>query len=536
MDADRLLWWMQTTEKESGMRKLTALALTVIAGLTIVPVTGFAQFREPTYGWNLGNTMEPPCGEGCWGGTASQAVINAVADAGFNTIRIPVAWDSHANQSKYQIDPAWLARVKQVVDWCIARDLTVIINSHWDGGWVDNYMDSVNPTTNAKLNAYWTQIANTFKNYDNRVMFAGMNEPPVDNASQMNVLLTYQQTFVNAVRNTGGNNAMRWLVVQGPSTDVDRTYALMNTLPNDPTPNRLVVEVHYYSPYQYCLLEQDETWGNRFYFWGQGYHHSTRTDRNASWGEEDYLEAQFQKMKQKFIDHGIPVIIGEFSTARRTGQSDLTGTDLNLHLASRTYFYRAVTDAAHRNGLVPINWSTPGGLFNFDTGAPTDPDSTRPLTGGAALPPPGGGGIIPNGIYRLAARHSGKVLEVAGLGTTNGSNVQQWSYWSSDSQRWMVKHLGNNQYSIVGADSAKSLDVSGWGTGDGANVQIWSDLGGANQRWTITSAGGGYYQLQPTHAPSKCLDVNQASTADGANVQIWGCSGVTNQQWSFQAP
>ena len=81
----------------------------------LLPFLAKAQLPTRTYGWNLGNTMEPPSGEGTWGPAASQAIINAVADAGFNTIRIPCAWDSHANQSTYQIDPVWMARVKQVV-------------------------------------------------------------------------------------------------------------------------------------------------------------------------------------------------------------------------------------------------------------------------------------------------------------------------------------------------------------------------------------------------------------------------------------
>ncbi|WP_428312935.1 cellulase family glycosylhydrolase [Hydrocarboniphaga sp.] len=517
-----------------NMRKFIAKVVALVC-LFILPPTAFAQLPEPTYGWNLGNTLEPPCGEGCWGGTASQALINAVADAGFNTIRIPVAWDSHANQSTYQIDSAWMARVKQVVDWSIARNMTVVINSHWDNGWVDNYMNSVNSTTNAKLNSYWTQIANTFKNYDNRVIFAGMNEPPVDNASQMSVLFTYQQTFISAVRNTGGNNVTRWLAVQGPSTDIDKTYNLMYTLPYDPTANRLIVEVHYYSPWEFALLDS----GNMFYFWGQGYHHATMTNRNATWGEEDYIEAEFQKMKQKFVDQGVPVMIGEFSVERRDDAvkyPDLTGTALDLHLASRTYYYRTLLDAAKRNGLKPINWSTTGGLFNFSTAAVVDPNSIRPLTGGAALPPPGGGGIIANGMYRLTPRHSGKALEVASVGITDGSNVQQWSYWWGDSQRWMLTHLGNNQYSVISAKSGKALDVSGWGTGDGTNVDIWAYGAGANQKWTVSDGGGGYYRLSPTHASSKCLDVSGASTADGANVQIWSCGTNTNQQWSFQSP
>ena len=163
-----------------------------------------AQFPSPTYGWNLGNTLEPPCGEGCWAPAATQAMINAVADAGFNSIRIPVAWDSHANQTTHVIDPTWLKRVKQVVDWSFAADLTVVINTHWDGGWLENNIgDTVNPTINAKMNAYWTQIANTFASYDERLLFAAANEPNADTAAEMSTLLAYEQTFVNAVPRHG---------------------------------------------------------------------------------------------------------------------------------------------------------------------------------------------------------------------------------------------------------------------------------------------------------------------------------------------
>jgi aryl-phospho-beta-D-glucosidase BglC (GH1 family) len=101
-----------------------------------------AQFPSPTYGWNLGNTLEPPCGEGCWSPAATQAMINSVAAAGFNTIRIPVAWDSHANQTApYTINGSWLNRVKQVVDGSLAADLTVVINAHWDGGWFESNIE-----------------------------------------------------------------------------------------------------------------------------------------------------------------------------------------------------------------------------------------------------------------------------------------------------------------------------------------------------------------------------------------------------------
>ena len=163
-------------------RVLTVVVVCLLGGGAVL----FAQLPVPTYGWNLGNTLEPPSGEGTWNNPAvTQAMINAVADAGFNVIRIPCAWDSHANQSTYVIDSAYLTRVKEVVDWCYGAGLHVIINCHWDGGWLENNItDTVNSTINAKQSSYWTQIANTFVNYDDRLLFAGCNEPGADTAAE----------------------------------------------------------------------------------------------------------------------------------------------------------------------------------------------------------------------------------------------------------------------------------------------------------------------------------------------------------------
>ena len=375
-------------------KRLNALIVANVC-LLMLPAVTLAQLPTPTYGWNLGNTLEPPCGEGCWGPAATQALINAVADAGFNTVRIPCAWDSHANQTTYVIDPVYMARVKQVVDWCYARNLYVIINCHWDGGWLENHITAdVNSTINAKQNAYWTQIANAFANYDDHLLFAGCNEPGADTAAEMATLLVYEQTFVDAVRATGGNNSTRWLLVQGPNTDIDLTYSLMNALPTDSTPGRLMVEVHYYSPWQFCGLTQDQSWGNMFYFWGQDYHSVTLPSRNCTWGEEDYLATEFQKMKTKFVDQEVPVLLGEFSAVKRIGYSDLTGRDLDLHLASRTYFHKEVVDVANSKGLKPCYWDAGGSgtngawLFDRSTAAVVDQNNITALTGGVALPPP----------------------------------------------------------------------------------------------------------------------------------------------------
>jgi len=330
----------------------------------------------------MGNTLEST-----WGyPTPTQALINSVANAGFNVVRVPCAWDYHANQTTYQIDATYMAQVKQVVDWCIARGLYVVVNDHWDDGWLENHLTgTVNSTINAKMNSYWTQIATTFKSYDGHLLFAGANEPNVTTAAQMSELMTYYRTFISAVRGTGGSNSSRWLVVQGPSTDIDTTDSLMNTLPSDSTPGRLMVEIHYYGPFQFCLMGSDASWGNMFYFWGQGYHSTTNPSRNATWGEESYMDAELQKMQNKFTSKGIPVLIGECRAEPKGGLSD---PDKSLNYASTTYWDKYLLDSARRHGMYPVFWDTPGQLFDWTTGAMSDLGTVRAMTGGAAIPPP----------------------------------------------------------------------------------------------------------------------------------------------------
>ena len=169
----------------------------------------------------------------------------------------------------------------------------------------------------------------------------------------MAVLTSYHQTFIDAVRATGGKNAYRTLVVQGPTTDIDKTNNLMNTLPTDAVENRMMVEVHYYSPWQFAGLTEDASWGKMAYYWGADYHSSTDTERNATWGEETELANYFLVMKTKFVDHGIPVLLGEFGAIRR---STLTGDDLTLHLNSRAYYLKTVVQQAKEKGLLPFYW------------------------------------------------------------------------------------------------------------------------------------------------------------------------------------
>ncbi len=146
--------------------------------------------RKMKIGWNIVNTLEVPINninaETGWGNPkVNQTLITAVCNAGFNTIRIPCAWDSHANKSTMEIDTAWLRRVSEVVNYCYAKNMYVIINCHWDNGWLENNVtEAMKDSVNKRQRAYWTQIANYFKDYDEHLLFAGANEPNVDSAAR----------------------------------------------------------------------------------------------------------------------------------------------------------------------------------------------------------------------------------------------------------------------------------------------------------------------------------------------------------------
>ena len=329
-------------------------------------------------GWNLGNTFEATTswtGGALWnnkGGLGaetgwqdtktSQAVIDFVKSLGFKSIRIPCAWAyGHiSDASNYTIDAAWMARVKEVVDYCINDGLYVVLNDHWDGGWLEEKMKDSNAANIAKnkgiLKLLWTQIANAFKDYDEHLLFAGLNEPGADNQASTNSLIQYNQTFVDAVRATGGNNAKRVLVVQGPSTNIDHTCNFMNgKMPNDIVPGKLAIEVHYYNPWQFWGMENDESWGKVFYYWGNGNHHSGST-HNATWGEEKDMKDQLQKMKTYFVDKGYPVVIGEFGANWRD-ISKLSNESQEKHNASIKAHYKELHRLCKEmGGMVPMTW------------------------------------------------------------------------------------------------------------------------------------------------------------------------------------
>lgn len=316
-------------------------------------------------GWNIGNTLEAIGGETAWGNPkVTEDYIKKIKELGFNAIRIPCAWDQYIEDAEtYKIKDSWLNRVNEAVGYCVANDMYAIVNIHWDGGWLENNCTpDKQEENNRKQHALWTQIANKLNHYDEHLLFAGTNEPNVDNAQKMVVLKSYLQTFIDAVRATGGNNAVRNLIVQGPNTDIDMTNNLFGDMPTDVIPNRLMLEVHYYNPWTFCGLTQDESWGRMAYFWGA--YSVTGSDRNATSGDETEMKSLFAKMKTKFVDKGIPVILGEYGAiTMRTG----LGEHQEAHNKSRNLYDETVTREAKNHGMVPFYWET-GGVVSRNMG------------------------------------------------------------------------------------------------------------------------------------------------------------------------
>lgn len=322
--------------------------------------TAKAVAKDMYPGWNLGNTMEAT-GDGLAAETAWQTtrttreIIAYVKAQGFKSVRIPCSWDIHSANGK--IDAEWLGRVKDIVDYCIDEGLYVMLNDHWDGGWIeilgfsksaDRY-EAVDEETviekTARLKDIWTQIANAFQNYDEHLLFAGLNEPFQeynlfhDKHQQLTpVLMRYNQAFVEAVRATGGNNAKRVLIVQGPSTNIDSTVKYFS-MPTDEAQNALMCEVHYYSPWNFCG-------GTGDYYWGKA-----QGDSDT----EEAMEREFKQMYDKFVVKDIPVIIGEYS-AKWRDLSSKPGEDQAKHDASIKAWFKAVNLYCGNFGMIPFVW------------------------------------------------------------------------------------------------------------------------------------------------------------------------------------
>lgn len=354
-----------------AMPLLTAMAN---ANTAITPdgsqsfITNARQTAKQMYpGWNLGNTMEAIGGETSWQGTkTTQQLIDCVKSQGFKSVRIPCSWDIHCNADG-RIDTDWMQRVKEIVDYCINDSLYVVLNDHWDGGWMEvrgfskttSRYEVVDEDTimakTARLKDLWTQIATTFRDYDDHLLLAGLNEPfqqydlfSTHHKELTPILQRYNQAFVEAVRATGGNNATRCLVVQAPSTNVSSaTDADIDfQMPTDPSgEGKLMVEVHYYDPWEFCGQETDGKW-----FWGEA-NHVGDGQHDCTWGEEEHVKAQMQKLYNRFVKNGVPVIIGENGVVWRQ-----LPAHQQEHDASVKSWFKCLNTMAASCGCVTMLW------------------------------------------------------------------------------------------------------------------------------------------------------------------------------------
>lgn len=322
-------------------------------------------------GYNIWNTMEAPGGETGWGNPViTQSLIDTLKKAGFNAIRIPCGYwaQGHMNKLTGKIDDAWLNRIKEVVQYCVNDGMYVEINRHHDGN-DDFYL------TGAKLDsakaihkAVWEQVATTLRDFDEHVMFASLNEPNANDLASITVLHDFHQIFINAVRSTGGKNAYRTLVLQAPNTSLDlASYFAPGAIPGwpvDPTPDRLMLEVHYYTPANFCILSADASWGTERYYWGANLHSTTDVAHNSDAGtEESFVQSNMQWAKKNYVDKGIPVFIGEFGASYHADKAP-NPADSILSRRSVAHFYAEVVRDARANGISPLLWA---GVINRQT-------------------------------------------------------------------------------------------------------------------------------------------------------------------------
>ena len=344
----------QTTAADKGvMRDMTTAEIVQDMGIGI----------------NLGNTMEA-CGdwiaqysegtvrdyETSWGSPeVTKEMIQGMADEGFGVLRIPVAWSNRMkDDGTYTIDSELMARVTQIVDWTLETNMYAIINIHWDGGWVNKFPDNKDESMK-RFQVMWEQISDNFKDYGDHLMFESQNEElgwetlwnpwgsTEGKAESYALCNEINQKFVDVVRNSGGNNPERHLLISGYNTGIDRVCDPLFKMPDDPA-NRMAISVHYYTPAGFAILEdEDADWAKARPTWGT---------------DDDYkeLDGWMEMMKTNYADKGIPVIIGEYGCPTKGKEEE-----------SVRKFLSSVCKAAYDRGLCPVLWSTPGGHYDRTT-------------------------------------------------------------------------------------------------------------------------------------------------------------------------
>ncbi|MGI5186908.1 cellulase family glycosylhydrolase [Promicromonospora sp. CA-289599] len=499
---------------------------------TVTPLNAAQIVAEMGAGWNLGNSLEASSNgnpsETAWNNpTVTQAQIDRVRAAGFKTIRIPVSYlNTIGSAPNYTINSAWLNRIQQVVDYAYNRGMYVVINMHGDGyknvpgSWL--ICDSSNQTAiKAKYQKAWQQIATRFQNYDQRLILESMNEnfdgqfgnPTQPCYSNIN---SYNQIFVDTVRQAGGNNSSRWLLVPGWNTNIDYTTGNYGfVIPTDnhrsssipSNERRIMISVHYYAPWDFAGEEN----GN-ITQWGPN---ATNSSRTSTWGQEDYLDSQLKKTYDAFVTRGYPVVVGEY------GSIDKSSHDSSNN-RYRQDFARMLVATAKKYGASTIYWDNGVngqygfGLFNRSANSVTQQGIIDAIMSGL------GGTGQPSGSTAIRGAASNRCVDIPNSSTTNGTQAQLWDCWQGAGQAYARTSAGELKV------NGKCLEAAGWGTANGTKAAIWDCTGGANQRWNVNTNG----TITNVHN-GLCLDANAGGTANGTQIILWACNGGSNQRWTL---
>jgi endoglucanase len=374
--------------------KALLVAIPILSAVAISPAASAAQISaaEPVHdldawntahamgvGINLGNTLDNTSSwETGWGNPPiTKDHVQLLAALGFKVVRLPVAWDTYAHDGR--IDPKKMAHVAEVVDWITSAGMFCVLNIHWDGGWIDSddkkrfakTYHTFSPEAERKYQSYWTQIATYFANRDQHLVFEALNEESnFDGAGSDKkahaVLGHVNQLFVDTVRSTGGNNAKRLLIIAGYTTDIVKTTSGNFIIPRDTFPHKLLLSVHYYTPWPFVGMTEDASWGKMRRTWG------TSSDIAE-------LNGLLDRMQLFSTKNDIPVFIGEF------------GVDVRKDPDSRLRWMKAVAEGALARKMVPVLWeigqeisrrppieiSPEMGAFLVDMGLVKDPDEER---------------------------------------------------------------------------------------------------------------------------------------------------------------
>jgi endoglucanase len=322
--------------------------------------------KEMGLGWNLGNTLDASNGgsegiesETSWGNPeTTKEMIEEIANKGFKTIRLPTTWRNHLIDKNYTIDPKWMKRVKQIVDWCIESGLYVILNVHHDNAdliedksisYGSGYFPLLKDFEESEMFLYnvWKQITIAFNNgYDHHLIFEGLNEPRLKGHKNewnfrkedsiceeaCSVLNQYLDLIVRTIRESKGNNYKRFIMVTPLSAGFNSAIKSDFVFPKDKfnSINKLILSVHMYEPYDFTMNKDIEL--NVF--------------------KDEYksiVDDNFSKLYKQYVKEGYNIIIGEFGARDKN------------NLEERIKWGKYYIETATKNGIACVIWDN--GIF-----------------------------------------------------------------------------------------------------------------------------------------------------------------------------